>query len=79
MGTEIKITCDECGRTIHLDDATYCFECIEKAKNMEIIKAGSGQAFINHLQAHLPKDDGSMVICKICGKTAKEIIAEAMK
>ena len=72
MGIEIKITCDECGRTIHLDDATYCFECIEKAKN-------SGQAFVNHIQAHLPKDDGSIVICKICGKTAKEIIAEARR
>ena len=31
--------------------------------------------FINHIQSHLKK--GEEVICKICGKTAKEIIAEA--
>lgn len=33
MGIEIKITCNECGRTILLDDVTYCYECIEKLKN----------------------------------------------
>jgi len=32
MAIEIKITCDECGRTIQWDDVTYCFECMEKLK-----------------------------------------------
>ena len=32
------------------------------------------EIFIKHIQNHLPK--GQEVICKICGKTAKEIINE---
>lgn len=32
MAIEIKITCNECDRTIQLDDVTYCFECVEKLK-----------------------------------------------
>lgn len=33
--------------------------------------------FIYHIQAHLAHKDGGEVICKICGKTAKEIITGA--
>jgi hypothetical protein len=32
----------------------------------------SDKKFIEHIQSHLP--EGEQVICKICGKTAKEII-----
>ena len=40
----------------------------EDMKNKDII-------FIKHIQSHLK--EGEEVICKICGKTAKEIITEA--
>ena len=33
--------------------------------------------FIKHIQSHLK--DGEEVVCKICGKTAKEIISEELK
>lgn len=33
--------------------------------------------FINHIEAHLEK--GQKVICKICGKTAEEIIADVVE
>ena len=33
--------------------------------------------FINHIQEHLKK--GQKVVCKICGKTAKEIVDEFRK
>jgi len=68
MPIEISVKCDECGRLIQLDDVVYCYECVEKVKrnnNRDFI-------FISHIQSHLKK--GDEVICKICGKTAQEII-----
>ena len=32
--------------------------------------------FINHIQSHLTKEE--KVICKICGKSAEEIIGESL-
>lgn len=37
-------------------------------------KMGEDRKFFNHIQSHL--QEGQEVICKICGKTAKEIINE---
>ena len=71
-------------RRKHLKDCqcVYCFTdktLIDLAEQYLQEQPREDAIFINHIQAHLPKDDGSMVICKICGKTAKEIINESKK
>lgn len=40
-------------------------------------KKGKDDIFISHIKSHLKK--GDVVICKICGKTAEEIIKEVKK
>ncbi len=39
--------------------------------------SGNDEIFISHIQNHLEK--GQNVVCKICGKTAIEIISEAKR
>lgn len=40
-------------------------------------KQGNDDVFIRHIQSHLK--NGENVICKICGKTAEEILKEEKK
>lgn len=44
--------------------------CIESAKKPD----ASDRRFIDHIKGHL--SEGQEVVCKICGKTAKEICNE---
>lgn len=37
-----------------------------------IVSSGRDRKFIAHIQSHLT--EGQEVVCKICGKTAKEIV-----
>ena len=72
---KMYLRCNSCGKQIsnQLPDDTIvrgwieCPECIKKQKADDI--------FIQHIQNHLL--NGQEVICKICGKTAKEIINES--
>jgi len=45
--------------------------------NYESAESAPEEAFVRHIAGHLHA--GQEVICKICGKTAKEICAEARK
>jgi len=63
---------------IDLDKLTTCQECDhlikENLKFGERLKIHRDDIFINHIKSHLK--DGEFVLCKICGKSAEEIIKE---
>ena len=44
---------------------------------LKLLAERKDNIFINHIQEHLKK--GQKVVCKICGKTAKEIVDEFRK
>ena len=59
------------GHTMFLEDVVRNIKSLQ-AENKELkSKLEAAEKFEKHIKAHLK--DGEEVICKICGKTAKEI------
>lgn len=55
----------------------YDNQDLEKKRRIDLeyqLECGMDGVFIRHIQSHL--EPGQEVICKICGKTAKEILEE---
>ena len=57
-----------CGDILFSNKIWVCEECEEKERN---------SIFINHIKDHLK--EGEVVICKICNKSADEIINDALE
>ena len=80
--------CEMCGVEVFEEnwhrDTGCCDECHDEGvENGDISipkyplqKAVNDNIFISHIQTHLK--EGEKVICKICGKSAEEIINEVM-
>lgn len=68
-----------CGEIINLNPSTRCGDIsfsnkIILCKGCE--KRERNSIFINHIKDHLK--DGEVVICKVCNKSADEIISDAI-